>query len=44
MVRFFLLTHLRYGDERSAISSYYCYDRVENVELIIAEVNSIFRR
>jgi hypothetical protein len=32
------------GDERSAISSYYCYDRVENVELIIAEVNSIFRR
>jgi uncharacterized protein len=37
----FLLTHLRYlGYVFNPVSFYYCYDRVENLELILAEVNN----
>ncbi len=39
----FLLTHLRYlGYVFNPVSFYYCYDRVENLELILAEVNNTF--
>jgi uncharacterized protein len=39
----FLLTHLLYiGYVFNPVSFYYCYDAVENLELIMAEVNSTF--
>ncbi len=39
----FLLTHLRYlGYNFNPVSFYYCFDRQENVQLILAEVNNTF--
>ena len=39
----FLLTHLRYlGYVFNPVSFYYCYDRNENLALLLAEVNSTF--
>lgn len=38
-----LLTHLRYfGYNFNPVSFYYCFDRHENVQLILAEVNNTF--
>ena len=39
----FLLTHLRYlGYNFNPVSFYYCFDREENLQLILAEVNNTF--
>ena len=39
----FLLTHLRYlGYNFNPVSFYYCFDRDENLQLILAEVNNTF--
>jgi uncharacterized protein len=39
----FLLTHLRYlGYVFNPVSFYYCYDREENLAMVMAEVNSTF--
>lgn len=39
----FLLTHLRYlGYNFNPVSFYYCFDREENLKLILAEVNNTF--
>ena len=39
----FLLTHLRYlGYNFNPVSFYYCYDRAEKLQMIMAEVNNTF--
>jgi DUF1365 family protein len=39
----FLLTHLRYlGYNFNPISFFYCYDRAEQLQLVLAEVNNTF--
>ena len=41
--KIFLLTHLRYlGYNFNPVSFYYCFDRDENLRLILAEVNNTF--
>lgn len=41
--KIFLLTHLRYlGYNFNPVSFYYCYDRAEKLEMILAEVNNTF--
>jgi len=41
--RIFLLTHLRYlGYNFNPVSFYYCYDREERLQMIMAEVNNTF--
>jgi DUF1365 family protein len=39
----FLLTHLRYlGYSFNPVSFFYCYDRAESLQMIVAEVNNTF--
>ena len=41
--RIFLLTHLRYlGYNFNPVSFYYCYDRQDKLQMIMAEVNNTF--
>lgn len=41
--KIFLLTHLRYlGYNFNPVSFYYCYDRSEKLQIILAEVNNTF--
>jgi uncharacterized protein len=41
--RIFLLTHLRYlGYNFNPVSFFYCYDRMEKLQAILAEVNNTF--